>query len=288
MANPRPLSSIVVPVDFSEGAEQALARALQLPVGPKTKVTLLHVLPDDIPGTLRKQAIAEAERGLEKVLARVHHTAAAQGLSPAQFVADVVEGDAAAQILKRARTVEAELICLGRHGKRPVVDLFIGSTALKVVKRGEVPVLVVKHPGQARYRKVLVALDAGQKDGRVLRGAAAVLDPAVRVSALTVAAVPFEGYVELSGAQVTTYREQARKAATLALREMLKKSPVRVTPKVLLGDARVLVLEEAKAMDAELVVVGTSTRKGLERLLVGSVAQWVLEKARCDVLVTRG
>jgi nucleotide-binding universal stress UspA family protein len=288
MATPRPLSSIVVPIDFSEGSELALARALHLPVGPKTKLTLLHVLPDDIPGVLRKQAIAEAERGLEKVLGRLHRAAEEHGLAPSQFVADVVEGDAATQILKRARTVEADLVCMGRHGKRPVVDLFIGSTALKVVKRGDVPVLVVKHPAQARYRTVLVALDVSQKDGRVLRGAAAILDPAVRVSALTVAAVPFEGYVELTGAQVTTYREQARKAATLALREMLKKSPLRVSPKVLLGDARVLVLDEAQTMGAELVVVGASTRKGLERLLVGSVAQWVLEKARCDVFVTRG
>ncbi len=279
---------MVVPIDFSGGAVQALERALRLPVGPKTKVTLLHVLPDDIPGTLRKQAVAEAERGLEQALARAHQLALADGLAPRQFVADVVEGDAAKQIIKRAHTVEADLVCLGRHGRRPVADLFIGSTAQKVVRRGDVPVLVVKHAAEAAYARALVALDPEGKDARVLRGAADVLAPSAKVIALAVAAVPFEGYVELSGAQVTTYREQARRAAVTSLRGMLSKSPLKVSPRVVLGDARVLVLEEAKAAKADLVVVGSSRRKGLERVLVGSVAQWVLTHADCDVLVVAG
>ena len=48
MASRNVLLSVVVPTDFSEGSQQALERALNLPLGPKSKVTLLHVLPDDI------------------------------------------------------------------------------------------------------------------------------------------------------------------------------------------------------------------------------------------------
>lgn len=282
------VSSVVVPVDFSESAQQALERALRLPVGPKTKVTLLHVLPDDIPGVLRKQAVAESERRLEAVLKKAHELALADGLSPKQFVADVVEGDAAEQIIKRAHTVEADLICLGRHGRRTVADLFIGSTAQKVARHGDVPVLVVKHAADKPYTRALVALEPGKKDARVLRGAATVLKPSVKVTALAVAAVPFEGYVELSGAQVTGFREEARKAAEKDLRTMLQHSPLKVAPRALMGDARMLVLEEAAQTKAELIVVGTSDAKGLARLLVGSVSMWVLQHATTDVLVTGG
>lgn len=288
MATSATISSVVVPVDFSPGSEQALERALRLPVGPKTKVTLLHVLPDDIPGVLRKQAVRESEARLEKVLARAHQLALADGLSPRQFVADAVEGDPAQQILKRAHTVEADLICLGRHGRRPVADLFIGSVAQKVARQGDVPVLVVKHPAEAPYARAVVALEPGRKDARVLRGAAAVLRPSAKVTALSVAAVPFEGYVELSGAQVTSFREQAKRLAQKDLRASLARSPLKVAPKVLLGDPRVLVLEEVAAQRAELVVVGFSGARGLARLLVGSVSQWVLTHAATDVLVTAG
>jgi nucleotide-binding universal stress UspA family protein len=275
-------------VDFSPGSEQALERALRLPVGPKTKVTLLHVLPDDIPGVLRKQAIRESEARLEKVLARAHDLAVADGLSPSQFVADVVEGDPAQQILKRAHTVEADLVCLGRHGRRPVADLFIGSVAQKVARAGDVPVLVVKHPADAPYARAVVALEPGRKDARVLRGAAVVLKPSAKVTAIAVAAVPFEGYLELSGAQVTSFREQAKRLAQKDLRATLAHSPLKVTPKVLLGDPRVLVLEEAVSQRADVLVVGFSNAKGLSRLLVGSVSQWVLTHAATDVLVTAG
>jgi nucleotide-binding universal stress UspA family protein len=62
---------------------------------------------------------------------------------------------------------------------------------------------------------------------------------------------------------------------------------VRADVKVAGGDARLLILEEAKAHTAELIVVGTHGVKGLKRVVVGSVAEWVLSNAACDVLVAR-
>ncbi len=122
-------------------------------------MTLLHVVPDDIPGTLRKDAIEEAERSLEKSLAKVHQLAMDRGLSPRQFVADVVEGSSAEQIVKRAHTVEADVICMGRHGRTSFLELRLGSTSRKVVKLGDVPVLLVRSPATRSYQSALIAVD---------------------------------------------------------------------------------------------------------------------------------
>jgi nucleotide-binding universal stress UspA family protein len=53
------------------------------------------------------------------------------------------------------------------------------------------------------------------------------------------------------------------------------------------GDAAPLIVEMAGDLSADMVVVGTHGRKGLERLLLGSVAAAVVQHCGCPVLVVR-
>lgn len=288
MPSRNPLASVVVPTDFSEGSQQALTRALRLPLGPKSKVTLLHVVPDDIPGVLRKEAILEAERSLEKALAAVHKLALARGLSPRQFVADVVEGNSAQQIVKRARTVEADVICMGRHGRTSFLELRLGSTARKVVKLGEVPVLLVRSPATSTYQRVLIAVDLTLASAKLLKAARPYVEDTNEVELLHASSVPFENYVVVSGERAEEFREEAFKSAEKDLKSLLAKTGLKADAKVLGGDARMLIMEEAKARKAELIIVGTHGLKGVKKLILGSVAEWTMTHAACDVLVMRG
>jgi nucleotide-binding universal stress UspA family protein len=55
------------------------------------------------------------------------------------------------------------------------------------------------------------------------------------------------------------------------------------------GSTAAEILDQATSMNADLLVIGTHGRSGFERLLLGSVAEKVLHKARCPVLtVPRG
>ncbi len=287
MPSRNPLASVVVPTDFSDGSLQALTRALRLPLGPKSKVTLLHVVPDDIPGTLRKDAIREAERSLEKSLARVHQLALARGLAPRQFVADVVEGDSAQQIIKRAHTVEADVICMGRHGRRSFVELRLGSTSRRVVKLGDVPVLLVRSPATTSYQSVLVAVDLTLSSAKVIKLARPWLEDADQVEVLHASSVAYEDYVVVSGERAEEFRDDALKSATRDLKALLTKTGIKAQPRVIGGDARILIIEEAKARNAELIVVGTHGRSGVRKLILGSVAEWTMNHAACDVLVMK-
>jgi nucleotide-binding universal stress UspA family protein len=56
---------------------------------------------------------------------------------------------------------------------------------------------------------------------------------------------------------------------------------------VLQGDPREMLIEEARSERADLVVVGSHGRTGLDRLLMGSVASHVVTHAPCSVLVVK-
>ena len=53
------------------------------------------------------------------------------------------------------------------------------------------------------------------------------------------------------------------------------------------NDARDAILQAARAVSADLIVIGTHGRRGLTRVLLGSVAEDVLRRAPCPVLAVR-
>lgn len=75
--------------------------------------------------------------------------------------------------------------------------------------------------------------------------------------------------------------------AAARLREHEEGCQVNVTTKVLSGSAKHMILEEAEAFNAELIVVGSHGHGMVERFLLGSVSQAVALHARCSVEIVR-
>jgi nucleotide-binding universal stress UspA family protein len=67
----------------------------------------------------------------------------------------------------------------------------------------------------------------------------------------------------------------------------LRAAGLAAEPRVLHGDPREVIVDCARAEGVGLVVMGSHGRTGLARLLLGSVAAYVVSHAPCDVLVVR-
>lgn len=147
-ANPRLL---VVPTDFSEAADRALSRAVDMARALRARIDLIHVyspiliLPPPIDlialPTVLPDAIRKMEEALETRAARVRE---------AQIACEValIEGVSYAEIVRHAEKAGAELIVMGTHGRSGVAHVILGSVAERVLHRATCPVLVV--PDRAR------------------------------------------------------------------------------------------------------------------------------------------
>lgn len=80
----------------------------------------------------------------------------------------------------------------------------------------------------------------------------------------------------------------AVKKAAAKLRAGKKSRKLNVTTKVLSGSPKGVILEEAEAFGADLIVVGSHGHGMLERFLLGSVSQAVALHAKCSVEIVRG
>jgi nucleotide-binding universal stress UspA family protein len=152
-----PFETVLVPTDFSPGAEHALGRALKLPLAPGARFHVVHVLPADLPARVRSEAEADSRASLEQVLTRARDIAKATGAL--DLTSEVLRGQPFVEIIRCARRIDAELVVLGRHGRRPIRDMFIGTTADRVIRKGDVPVLVVNRRPTLPYRRPLLATD---------------------------------------------------------------------------------------------------------------------------------
>lgn len=140
-------------------------------------------------------------------------------------------------------------------------------------------------------RTILVPTDFSEQADQALAYAvnlAAQLDATIHlVHAIT---VPAAGIPELGVAYSSLMMESTAKEAQKELdaRATLYRDRVALGPgRVEVGDARDVIDQVAETIDADLIVMGTHGRRGLRRMLLGSVAETVVRSAPCPVLTVR-
>jgi nucleotide-binding universal stress UspA family protein len=226
------------------------------------------------------------------VIAAIQEKLAASGTQAEGVAIHVEDGAPDDGLVRAVGELGGDLLVVGASGATGWRRLFLGSVATKVVREAHVPVLVAR-PVEER-KKILFAMDftpVSDKAAQVaaeearLRGAALHLIHSVEVLApeamlaepAAIPPVPFGSY------PVAEMNEAAEKR----LRKLLTALDVPGDVTVADGPPAAAIIEEAERIGADLVVVGTASRTGIDRLLLGSVAAKVVRDASAPVLVVR-
>lgn len=283
------LSSVLVATDFSKGAEQALERALRLPLAAGATLHIVHVMNPPLFDAPLRKAEAQAAAAMKEAVARTKAAAKALGVK-LSISGKVLSGKAFEEVVRHSRMVGADLIVLGRHGRRVVRDLFIGSTASRVIHYGDLPVLLVSRPARSAYARPIAAVDFDETTHRTLEVLTRVVGPAVHEITLVHAYyVPHLGPSTNRASETTlrkTVREQAAKKSYATISQ-LPSWGITWRRVIAHGDARQVVLNKARSHDADLIAVGTHARSGITNAFLGSVAEGIMTAASCDVLISR-
>lgn len=138
---------ILVPLDRSAGAEAALPVAADLARADQAVIRLLHVAPPPTAIVAEGRVIAYADQESERLqhIWEVYLREAARQLAGVRVEYAVRFGEPAEEILEAARESGADLIAMATHGRSGVVRLMLGSVAEAVLRRSEVPVVLVRH-----------------------------------------------------------------------------------------------------------------------------------------------
>lgn len=137
--------------------------------------------------------------------------------------------------------------------------------------------------------KLLLAIDDSKYSQAALQSVIAHINrPGLEVRVLH-AAEPAVLFEAPEMAEYIPPKESPEEAEAIVAKaaDQLRSAGINVTTKVMRGDAKSAILDDAESWGADLIVMGSHGRRGLERFLVGSVSEAVLRHAHCSVEIVR-
>lgn len=236
----------------------------------------------------------------EDVVARTANELTAAGLLAESLI---LEGDPRTEIVDEANEWQADFIFIRSHVFQSITRWLLGSVAKTVLREAPCSVEVVRLASdEAVLRgrqgmKILLATDGSEFSKAAASSVAARPWPENSEARVISAADPFGFSVEdepvpveepigESDAHAEVYVTREERAVREA-KEILAGAGLKLTGAVVSGYPKAAIVDEAKEWGADLIVVGAHGRRGLERLLLGSVSEAVAMHAHCSVEVIR-
>jgi nucleotide-binding universal stress UspA family protein len=286
---------VLVATDGSADSRQAIAWLEHLPLPADASVEVVSVLPRPIFDESRVRTPWSALRTqMERALEEARGQLAKRWPG---VTARVLYGDAREAIVDAAYRAGVHLIVLGARGLGTVASFLLGSVSLGVARHASCAVLVCRGPARP-VRRVTIGVDGSPDAAAALTFFASLPLPAdlgVRV----VGVVQPLGLYASSAPEMTssaliaglrTYEDALRAELEPALRDAAEMLGPRVRSVAIatpVGAPADMLLKDAAASEADLIVVGARGKGPLKRMLLGSVSESVLHHAGCPVLIER-
>ena len=294
MTSSNSIKHIIAASDLSDHSSNAVKVAAALAKNHKAKLSLVHAIealplvsawgdPGGVSWIGLPALIETARSALQKIADQMNQQF---GIKPE---VEVLVGSAHQQISQAAKKSAADLVVIGTHGHRRLVERLLGTTAQNVVRRCEQPVLIVRRDAQLAWHHIVAATDFSES-AMAAASLARSLAPDVALTLLHVDPAIPEATLALArpdAAQLALYVEHQQKKSKQALKDQCNKLGENVTPLQLDGEPTTQLKNTLEQTGADLLALGTHGRTLLEAGLLGSFSQKALFLGDCDVLVVR-
>ena len=280
------MKNLLLATDLSARSDRAFERAVALAQQLSAKLTVVHVIDEELPASIADAQADVARQTIQDQIDKI------SGGTVPSFAIEVVFGRAYADILEISEKLDAELIVMGIHRDGKFKEMYRGTTAERVIRAGNCPILVVKDRITGPYSKIMIGVDFSVYSRRAIEFAVNfVADGEFHL--VHAYDVPFRGF--LSGESI---RQEMSKQHQMQFQEMIdsemaaflsglgEKAPKfkRVMQE---GMVREVIHEQIRRLNPDLLVIGTHGRTGVAHAFLGSVAEDLLADPPCDVLAVK-
>ncbi|MEW6467695.1 MAG: universal stress protein [Bacteroidota bacterium] len=277
------MRTILVPTDFSECASHALASACRIACRLDSEIILLHVisgaeggLPVNGTGQWNETISSEQVPFMMKFLKETKRKMLRLASTP-EFrsirIKDVVEtGDVVKTIRAASVKYGAQAIVMGTHGTKGLNDIFMGSTASRVVRDADIPVISIRDGSIRKISNIVFATDFSDEANLVfpfIRSFAEAFGANIHLLKILVD-------FDISGLNA-----EKRKGQQFEYENNIS-YPVQIIHHMRSKEEGIR--RFAGMVGADLIAIGTHGRHGLARFFKGSLAEDVVNHAALPVL----
>jgi len=277
-------NKILVAVDGSEASRNALRQSFKLALDEKKWITVVAIDPP-YQGDLSLVGVSNISEVLkgpgEKNLEEARHIAETENAS---IKTRLEEGEPFQKIAEVAEEERCELIVMGRRGMSGIERALMGSVTSKVIGYFEGKTLVVPEDTPLGWKTILVATDGSKFSD-------AAIDEATDYAksyggSLKIVNVVYTNDEFLANApDVVEKMVDKAKTGLNAVMDKAKKEGVDTEVFVREGEPYQIIVNLAKELNVDTIVMGSHRRSGIKRIFMGSVTSMVIGHAPCPVMV---
>jgi nucleotide-binding universal stress UspA family protein len=213
----------------------------------------------------------------------------------------VATGIPSEEVIAAARAEDSDLIVVGTRGKTGLAHILLGSTAERVIRGAPCPVLTVRMEQADAEQKegapsmpvalerILVPIDFSDCSLDALEYAAVMAKQAKAAVMLLHVLEPVSYGLDFDLGHFRS-REDVRESWTKRLEELAathRHPNMPIEYRLRGGLPADSILDAARTLPCDLIVMGTHGRRGISHTISGSVAEAVLRKAHCPVVAVR-
>lgn len=196
------------------------------------------------------------------------------------------DGRPSATIIDVARAQENDLIVLGKTVMNGLEKFVIGSITGRIIGHAKCDVIVVPENRLIRWNRILLCTDGSRYSQAAVENTIAYAQQQGKPINVTAVVDMTDEFFALSpgGAQAMVEKMQG---ALLDVTELARKAGVEATPFLREGETVEKIMEIASETKADMIIMGSHSRTGPGRLLMGSVARQVAMTADCPVFIIK-
>ena len=291
---------ILVPLDGSRLAEASLGAAAYLAKTLNLAVTLVHVIEYHAPDEIHGEPHLTTEEDARFYLDEVARRAFPKGIQVDPHVHTSEVKDVAASIVNHIQELKCDLVVMCTHGRGGLRSWLFGNIAQQVIRLGKTPVLLIEPLGSGESpafvcKRLLVALD-GNPDHEQGLPVAIDLARGCPADIHLVMVVPTRKELSMENAATATLLPGST-SALLDLTETsareylghlvgtLSSEGISVTAEVRRGDPAKTIIRTARRVGADVIVLGTHGKAGMDAFWSGSLTPLVSSRSHLPLLL---
>ncbi len=278
------IKNILVAVDFMDATENVLKNAINFAKTFNSKITLIHILPDDIRNEKVSQLI---EHTVVEKLKEANDRIIAEGIATDTPILEY--GNFIYRIIEASEVQNVNLIIVGSGNKAKDDAFQLGTTAEKLIRKCHKPVFVIKNGQTLQINNIICPVDFSKESARALNSA--IIAARILNAKLVILSVYLRfnlSIAKLDPVEVNKFRHEDLDAE---FNEFLKEfNLIDLNYEKVIeggGDTAEEILKAIEKYNSDLLIMGTTGRSGFSKILMGSVTEKVIRKVPCSFITVK-
>ncbi len=285
------IDNILVASDLSSYSDAAIIKGAHLARQHNAMLYIVHIIEKDshLSVVAEQSELSQSSQSLINLSQHLEML----DLNGVNWKPLVNSGKAFVEIIKTSRDISADLILIGAHGSDFFEELFFGTTAERVARKSELPVLIVKQPSSTPlYRRILVPTDFSTAATEAAQYAQ-IFAPEAKFDYVHIYSFWGDGKLTPTAAmdeQQRLMHDKIRARTDNQMREWLDaglgshhKDRYHLRP----GRPGTMIPKLAEELSNDLIVMSTRGQSSLSYSLLGNVTEHILKQSKCDLLTLR-